>query len=520
MVRILKLVIALFITISICLPTTLLAAAPPQKDESPDTIMVAFRPGTAASDIAQLNRNNNATVRSTIPALGVQVLSFAPGKAAGMLTVYQKNPNVIYAEPDAGAMVDEVSNDTYTAQQWGLAKVNAGEAWSVTTGSSTVKIAVLDTGIDPNHPDLAGKVVDTVNFSTSGTADDIKGHGTHVAGIAAAIPNNGIGVAGLGYDTSLMNVKVLGDEGTGSYSAIAQGIVWAADNGADVINMSLSGTSASVTLENAVEYAWSKGVVVVASAGNNGNSTPVYPAYYTDAMAVASTDSSDNLSGFSNFGNWVDVAAPGSSIMATLTGGAYGYKSGTSMAAPFVSALAGLLKSIAVDADGDGQINDEVRAVLESTAQNIGVTGVGGGRIDAAAAVAGMNYLEGSQPVPGPAPETPIVEDVWIGAIDFKLKGKNLEISASAVGLSGPVANVTVTLSVTNGAKQFQLVGTSDVTGNISVSIQKPETGVYLIEVVSVVGIDHQWDGQTGITSAEFEIAGSSGPSRGKSANK
>ena len=123
--------------------------------------------------------------------------------------------------------------------------------------------------------------------------DDVYGHGTHVAGIAAAMTNNGIGVAGLGYTSTIMNVKVLGDTGSGAYSGIASGIIWAADNGAEIINMSLGGSSTSSTLEDAINYAWSKGVVVVAAAGNSGNTTPFYPAYYTNCIAVAATDAND-----------------------------------------------------------------------------------------------------------------------------------------------------------------------------------------------------------------------------------
>ncbi len=152
-----------------------------------------------------------------------------------------------------------------------------------------------------------------------------------MAGIAAASTNNGIGVAGLGRDSTIMNVKVLNDSGGGYYSWVAAGIIWAADNGAEIINMSMGGKSHSQVLEDAVNYAWSKGVVVVAAAGNSGTSSPFYPAYYTDCIAVAATDSMDNVASWSSFGDWVDVAAPGASIYSTLMTGGYGSKHGTSM---------------------------------------------------------------------------------------------------------------------------------------------------------------------------------------------
>jgi len=148
--------------------------------------------------------------------------------------------------------------------------------------------------IKSSHEDLTGKVVAAKNFTTSRTTDDKYGHGTHVAGIAAAVTNNSKGVAGAGVNCSLMNGKVLGDNGSGAYSWLINGIIWAADNGANVSNMSLSGSSESQALLDAVNYAWGKGVVLVAAAGNNGNSTPVYPAFYDNVIAVAATDQNDN----------------------------------------------------------------------------------------------------------------------------------------------------------------------------------------------------------------------------------
>jgi len=277
-----------------------------------------------------------------------------------------------------------------------MMKVEAPQAWDITRGSRNISIAILDTGVDQDHPDLVNKIVNNINFTASATTDDAYGHGTHVAGIAAADTSNGIGVAGLGYSSSIMNVKVLGDDGTGYYSWIANGIIWAADNGAKVINLSLGGSSASSTLENAVNYAWGKGVVVVAAAGNNGNSTPFYPAYYTNSTAVAATDANDNLASWSNRGDWVDVAAPGASIYSTLMNGAYGYKSGTSMASPHTAGLAALLYTVVTDLNGNGRLNDEVRSRMETTADNIGSVGAGSGRINAFKAAGGSTVSPGA----------------------------------------------------------------------------------------------------------------------------
>ena len=349
-------------------------------------ILVKFNPATSSSEIAEIHRQNGGQVKKVIPALGVQVVTVPAGKAMEKVRAYQANPKVVYAEPDYLAQADISTNDPYLSQQWGLAKVMATDAWGITTGSADVKIAILDTGVDLTHTDLASKIVASVNFTTSVTDDDICGHGTHVAGIAAASTNNGTGTAGLGYNSTIMNVKVLGDTGSGSYSWIIQGIIWAADNGAKVINMSLGGSSASSTMESAINYAWSKGVIVVAAAGNAGTSTPSYPAYYSKVMAVAATDSTDQLTSWSSYGDWVDVAAPGSSIYSTLINDAYGTKSGTSMATPFVSGLAALVFTRVADTNGNKLLNDEVRSQLEASCDNIG-TSISGGRINAYKAV-------------------------------------------------------------------------------------------------------------------------------------
>ena len=233
-----------------------------------DQILVKFAPGASAEARSAALGSVRGRQLSTIPGIGVQVVSVP--SAAGALAQLKALPSVRFAEPDATAEAAEVPNDPNFSLEWGLSKIKAPDAWSTSHGSASVEVAVLDTGI-ASHPDLACKVVAAKNFSTSSTLDDVYGHGTHVAGIAAAATNNATGVAGLGWSASLLNVKVLGDSGSGSYSAIANGITWAADRGADVINMSLGGTSASSTLQSAVDYAWSKGAVVVAAAGNNSS---------------------------------------------------------------------------------------------------------------------------------------------------------------------------------------------------------------------------------------------------------
>ena len=294
-----------------------------------DEILVRFLPATRAEVIQEAHRQADGRVIDEIRALRVQVVRVRPGEAVSRLAAYQGNPNVEYAELNG---IAHALDDPLFPTQWGLnntgqlggtpdADIDAPEAWAVTTGSG-IKIAVLDTGIRKSHEDItAARVVAEANFSTSATADDIYGHGTHVAGIAAAAAN-GVGVHGVASGALLMNGKVLGDSGSGSYSGIANGMTWAADNGAQVINLSLGGTIPSQTLKNAVDYAWGQGVVLACAAGNNGNTQNHYPSAYTNCIAVAATDNLDQKASFSSYGSWVDVAAPGVGIASTVPPGA------------------------------------------------------------------------------------------------------------------------------------------------------------------------------------------------------
>ncbi len=277
-----------------------------------------------------------------------------------------------------------VPNDPYLENQWALSKIQVFESWSATMGNPEILVAVLDTGIDGDHEDLKDKVVAVTNFTDSPTANDIYGHGTHIAGIIAATSDNGIGIIGMAPESRLMNVKIADDKGRSQPSALAEAIVWAVDNGASVINISIELREPSQEIEDAVNYAWTQGAIIIAAAGNDGGQVPVYPAYYENSVAVAATNLDDTLAPLSNYGDWVDVAAPGFKIYSTLPNDSYGYKTGTSFAAPYVSGLAALLFSVATDNNGNGRLNDEVRAAIEAGSQEIGMDGVGAGRIDAA----------------------------------------------------------------------------------------------------------------------------------------
>lgn len=267
-------------------------------------------------------------------------------------------------------------DDGYLSDRWGISKIEAPQAWGITRGEVSVVVAVLDTGIDKDNQDLADRVVAEVNLSSSPTSDDVYGHGTHMAGTIAAVAP----------DCRLMNVKVADDTGKCEPSVVATGIIWAVDHGAEVINLSLA-MGESADLEEAVNYAWNHGAILVAAAGNKGTSKPSYPAYYENCLAVAGTNENNSLALLSSYGDWVDVAAPGFNIYSELPGNQYGYKTGTSSAGAHVSGVAVLVFSVAEDVNGNGAVNDEVRWAIESSCTPIAVDGVGQGLVDAYQAV-------------------------------------------------------------------------------------------------------------------------------------
>ncbi|MGF2615761.1 peptidase S8 [Rossellomorea vietnamensis] len=292
------------------------------------------------------------------------------GNVEAVVKALSKNPNVEYAEPNYNFASTWTPNDTYyQGYQYGPQNTYTNLAWDVTRGSSSQEIAILDSGVDYNHPDLASKTIRGYDFVDNDYYPmDLNGHGTHVAGTAAAITNNSRGVAGMAPNTKILAVRVLDANGSGSLNDIADGIRYAADQGAEVINLSLGCDCNTTTLENAVNYAWNKGSVVIAAAGNDGVSTTFEPASYSNVIAVGAVDSRDRRASFSNYGSWVDVTAPGVDIASTVPNNGYSYMSGTSMASPHVAGLAGLLA-------GQGRSNSQIRAAIEQTADPISGTG-------------------------------------------------------------------------------------------------------------------------------------------------
>jgi thermitase len=315
-------------------------------EASSSSLLVKYKSSVSEAARSKINVGLGGASTRHIKELGVDVVQVTSTESLGeTIKKFKARGEVEYAEPNYLAKRFLNPNDTLFTKQWGLQKIDAPKAWDISQGGYS-PIAIIDTGIAASQADLSGYVQSGFNFvnDTSNTHDD-NGHGTHVAGIVSAASNNGTGVASIGFKGGLLPVKVLDSTGAGTYGDVATGIVYAADKGAKVLNLSLGGSSSSRTLQDAVKYAQSKGSVVVAAAGNNGNSTPVYPAAYPGVIAVSASTQDDTLASFSSYGTHIYVAAPGVSIVSTYNSGGYATLSGTSMAAPTVAGLIGLALS-------------------------------------------------------------------------------------------------------------------------------------------------------------------------------
>ncbi len=352
-------------------------------------------------DSAQLNRIKQELGAVKVKKLGYTYVFEAQGKTAKQLMAYFQKWKVEYVEPHFyyttnnkrfGGEQSFVPNDVlYSEYQWNLPIVETEKGWAVSRGDKHVIVAVIDTGVDGNHPDLQGHLLKGVNIVNEGKKpqDDV-GHGTHVAGIISALVNNGEGVAGMTWYNPILPVKVLDETGSGNTYSVAQGIIWATDNGAKVINMSLGNYTAANFLHDAVRYAFDHDVVLIAASGNDNTSKPGYPAAYPEVMAVSAIDPEENRASFSNFGSYIDVMAPGVSIASTYPGNQYAAMSGTSMASPHVTALAALIRSA-----NPLLKNTEVMDIIRRTAKDLGAKGkdnyYGYGSIDVVAALQRAN---------------------------------------------------------------------------------------------------------------------------------
>ena len=351
----------------------------------PGRLLVQPRAGLSEAEFDKIIKKQGGKQVGKIDGINVRVIQLPPqASEKAVAALLKNNKHLKFAERDM-LVKPSTTNDPYYANGWHLPKIGTPTAWQTSSGRNVV-IAILDSGVDPDHPDLASKLVPGWNtYNNNADTADVYGHGTKVAGAAAALTNNGIGVAAVASDAQVMPMRVTGTDGWASYSAIASALTWAADRGARVANISFYGVETSSSARSAAQYMKNKGGLVVTSAGNYGVEETIAPS---DTMiTVSATDSNDNKASWSSFGSFVDVAAPGTSIYSTVNGGGYGAVSGTSFSSPITAGVVALMMSA-----NPALSPADLEKALYSSAIDLGAAGFdkyfGNGRVDAAAAVA------------------------------------------------------------------------------------------------------------------------------------
>ncbi len=354
----------------------------------PDRIVVQHRLGADRTAAQRMFLAHGARVARHDASLNVSVLRVDPARRDRILAELEASGQFNFVEPDYAAHGMLVPNDPNYSSQWHLLAIQAPSAWNITTGSTGVPIAMIDSGVDSTHPDLASKIAAGWSFLT-GTADthDVLGHGTITTGAAAAIGNNSTGVAGIAWNNPIMPLVVLNASDYASYSNIASAITYAADHGARIVNISIGGTSPSSVMQSAVNYAWSKGTVIFAASGNGGGAL-YYPAACQNVVSVGATDSTDTIASFSSYGSGLGLVAPGVNIFSTTNGGGYGSFSGTSVSSPVAAGVAALVLSYAPSLSASALVS-----ALEMNADDLGAPGYdvtyGWGRVNAYKALIG-----------------------------------------------------------------------------------------------------------------------------------
>jgi Subtilase family len=397
-------------------------AARPAKQQPqavPGELLVGFAPTVAQAESRGLVAGVSAKESRRFRKINAALLKVDPDKLEKTLEKLRRDPRVRYAEPNFLVHADALPNDPSYGQLWGLHRIGAESAWNASTGSSSVVAAVIDTGVDQSHPDLAANTwvnpgescpgcrTDGADNDGNGYVDDWRGwdfvngdnnpmddhgHGTHVAGTIGAVGNNAAGVVGVNWRVQLMALKFLSAAGSGTTADAVSAVLYASANGASVLNNSWSGDEFSQALSDAIDAADQRNALFVAAAGNEGRDTDVVPAYPSsyrtpNVLSVAASDAGDQPAFFSNYGREsVDLGAPGVDILSTWTGGSYAYSSGTSMAAPHVAGVAALARALYPGASDVG-LKALILRTSHSAAPLAGLT-ASGARLDAAATTA------------------------------------------------------------------------------------------------------------------------------------
>jgi thermitase len=407
----------------------------------PRRVLVRFRSEVSGDRIRGIVAATGALRAKELSKTGVQVVELPAGvNEEFFLAAFKARPDVVFAELDRVLVPAEMTpDDPSYGSQWHLPNISSGSAWVTTTGASNVVIAILDTGVDSTHPDLASKMVGGWNtYDGNSDTTDATGHGTSVAGAATAAGNNGIGVASVAWGCQIMPVRVSDPGGSALASTIATGLVWAADNGARVANISYECSSLDTVIA-AAQYFQGMGGVVTVAAGNNGISNTTADNRYV--LTSSATTSTDTVASWSNTGSNIDVAAPGSGIVTTLRGGGYGAVTGTSMSAPVVAGIAALVMS------ANSNLNpDQVQTIIKQSADDFGTTGwdsgFGWGRVNASRAVESAVMTTGTPDLTAPSVSmlTPGSEEAVADVIIIEAAaGDNVGVAAVTLSLDGNV---------------------------------------------------------------------------------
>lgn len=470
-----------------------------QPEYAPGELLVGYAPSQMSAQEVSLHASWVGSMSGFDGRLGIAKVKVSSGMSLeAAASQLRMNPSIQFVEPNytLHALAPVANDPLLTGGQYAPTLTQATAAWGIYQPKALVVIAIVDTGVQWNHPDLINriyrqgdKIVGYDIANRDGDPMDDHGHGTHCAGIAAAEANNGIGVAGMaGYSPAgspfgarIMPVKVLKGDGSGSTSDVADGITWAADHGANIISMSLGSSQNSETLNRAVQYAWSKGCVITAAAGNSGDSSKFYPAAEPHVIAVASSDSDDGLSSYSNFGTWVTVAAPGSSILSTALVSDYAWMSGTSMASPCVAGEAALVWAQAPGLSNQ-QVVDLIRNNTDPLTSGPSPLGNGAGRINALRAVSNANANEpstvttiqsGGEVIGG----NPVL--ITIGLSKGAMAG------GSVINLVSSNASIQVPSSVTVAAGQqaITISASTSTVGNVRTGEIKASSGNHSVTI-------------------------------------
>jgi len=515
-------------------------------------------PGVQVSAARQLFKEDQSTQTDSTALEGIYLLELIPGSdVLQAAEAFAGNAAVEWAEPDYLAYPTTIPDDDYFADQWGLTQIDAPQAWDLSTGAANLTIAMIDSGVQFTHPDLTGKLWTNpgetagngLDDDNNGYIDDLhgwdfvnldndpaddNGHGTQTAGVAGAASNNGIGVAGVCWNCTLMPVKVMSAGGVANYSDIAAGVLYAARKGARVINISLGGYSESSALLAAIQSATETyNAVVVAGTGNDHLDTPFYPAAYPQVLAVAATGPGDVLWGESNYGDWVDLSAPGVNIHTTFLGGDYGSVDGTSLSTAFVSGVAGLLRSHYPDWSGE-----MVRAQLLHTAEDIdalnpGLSGLlGRGRVNAYQALSTtpqpllsfegqtVNGSATTRPEPGSSVELVVsLYNKWADASSVSATLSSSSAYVSVTTASAAYGEIPAYATAANPTPfMFTLSASAPYGADISLNLRVTASGGYVVNIPitvqtasAVVYVDSTINTQTWTNDRMYVINKASG---------